>query len=135
MTGDGRRARRVAELIRTHLAELIRRDVDDPSLAALVITDVSVPDDLGVAWVTVKLLLDDDDVALRKKTLRAVGRSAPRLRRKLAPRLGLRRVPDLRFSYDEGHDATRRVDELLREIDGERGEAAEQGAADEQGDE
>jgi len=34
--------------------------------------------------------------------------------------LGLRRFPEITFEYDSGHDATRRVEELLAEIDHER---------------
>ena len=46
-----------------------------------------------------------------------------RLRRSLAPKLRMKRVPELRFTYDTGLDHSRRVDEILREI------AAENAAA------
>jgi ribosome-binding factor A len=36
-------------------------------------------------------------------------------------------VPELRFDYDTGHDAVRRVEELLREV---RAEAADQNGDD-----
>jgi ribosome-binding factor A len=42
--------------------------------------------------------------------------AAPRLRRALGSRLGLRRVPELRFVYDTGPDRAARVGELLGEI-------------------
>ncbi|HTA89742.1 MAG TPA: ribosome-binding factor A, partial [Polyangiaceae bacterium] len=58
---DGRRGKRVAELIRAHLAELMRREVDDPRLAALVITTVDVTDDLMSARIGVRLLVGDED--------------------------------------------------------------------------
>jgi ribosome-binding factor A len=115
-TSDGRRGKRVAELIRAHLAELMRREVDDPRLAALVITTVEVTDDLMSARIGVRLLVGDEDEKSRKAALKSLARGAGRLRRLIAPRLELRRSPELRFHYDTGHDASRRVEEILHEI-------------------
>jgi ribosome-binding factor A len=116
-TSDGRRGKRVAELIRAHLAELMRREVDDPRLAALVITTVEVTDDLMSARIGVRLLVGDEDEKSRKAALKSLARGAGRLRRLIAPRLELRRSPELRFHYDTGHDASRRVEEILHEIE------------------
>ncbi len=118
MTTDGRRGKRVAELIRAYLAELMRREVDDPRLAAVVITTVDVTDDLMSARIGVRLLagMGDEDPKQRAVVVKSLARGAGRLRRLIAPRLELRRSPELRFHYDAGHDATRRVEELLHEI-------------------
>lgn len=117
MTSDGRRSRRVAEIIRGYVSEALTRELDDPLLAALVLTHVEVPDDLSVARIRVRLLVGDDDEAARRNALRNLHRAATRIRRGLAPKLKLRRVPELKFDYDTGHDAEKRVDELLREIE------------------
>lgn len=116
MTGDGRRPKRVAEALRMHLAQILSREFSDPLLASLVITDVEVPDDLSSALISVRVLAGDDDPAQRKTLLRALGKVTGRLRHAVAPRLRLRRTPELRFRYDTGHDAARRVEELLAEI-------------------
>ncbi len=116
MTGDGRRPRRVAETLRARLTDALRREIGDPALTALVITDVSMPPDLTSAKVSVRLLEGDEDPARREQAMRALTRVAVRLRRLVAPGLRLRRAPELRFIYDAGHDATRRVEELLAEI-------------------
>ena len=118
---DGRRGKRVAELIRAYLAELMRREVDDPRLAAVVITTVDVTDDLMSARIGVRLLVGDEDPKIRAVVLKSLMKGAGRLRRLIAPRLELRRSPELRFHYDAGHDATRRVEELLHEIKAEDG--------------
>lgn len=124
MTSDGRRGKRVAELIRAYLAELMRREVDDPRLAAVVITTVEVTDDLMSARIGVRLLVGDEDAKTRAVVLKSLTRGAGRLRRLIAPRLELRRSPELRFHYDAGHDASRRVEELLHEIKSEGKSAA-----------
>jgi ribosome-binding factor A len=70
----------------------------------------------------------DEDPKTRAVVLKSLTRGAGRLRRLIAPRLELRRSPELRFHYDAGHDASRRVEELLHEIKSEgQGAAAAHG--------
>lgn len=114
---DGRRGRRVAETLRSHLATALLRDLGDRRLSSLVVTNVELTDDLSLARVQVRLLVGDDNPAQRKAAVQALERVTPRLRRSLGPVLRLRRIPDLDFAYDVRPDATRRIEELLAEID------------------
>lgn len=121
----GMRGLRLAETIKHHLTQAFVRELGDRRFENVVVTQVEVPEDLGVAWVKVRLLVGDDDERQRKTALKALGNVAPRVRRSLAPKLRLKRVPELRFIYDTGLDHSRRVDEILREIAAEgAGEAA-----------
>ena len=113
---DGRRAKRVATRLQAYLGQALIREIEDPRLGSLVITGVELSDDLGIARIGVRLMVGDDDPKLRRAAMQSLSRVAGRLRRGVAPELGLRRVPELRFDYDTGHDATRRVEELLDEI-------------------
>ena len=113
---DGRRPKRVAELLRMHLTDALRSELGDPRLGSVVVTDVTVPDDLSFARISVRLLVGDDEPAQRRSAVYTLERAASRLRRSLGPRLGLRRIPELRFVYDDGHDKARRVEQLLDEI-------------------
>lgn len=119
MIKDGRRGRRVAELLRAHLADVLRREIDDRELSEVVVTGVEVTDDLSIARIGVRLLVGDEDEAKRRRVLRHLHRAGGRLRRAVAPRLELRRAPELQFRYDSGPDAVRRVEELLQEIERE----------------
>jgi ribosome-binding factor A len=128
-TNDGRRTKRVAELIQRHFADILRREVDDPRFAAVVITGVDVSDDLMIAKIGVRLLVADDDEKQRRDIVGRLRRASPRLRRAITPRLELKRAPELRFHYDVGPDAHQRVSELLREVEVER-QAAEAESSD-----
>jgi ribosome-binding factor A len=110
----------VAELIQRHFAEVLRREVDDPRFAAVVVTGVEVSDDLMIAKIGVRLLVTEDDAKQRRDIVDRLRRASPRLRRALTPRLELKRAPELRFHYDLGPDAHQRVSELLREVAAER---------------
>ncbi len=116
---NGRRSQRVAETIRSYLTDALRRDLSDVVLTNLVVTGIEVNDDLAVAHVSVRLLVGDEDPQKRSDVTRRLHRASTRLRRGLAPKLRLRRVPELRFTYDTGLDAERRVEEILREIEQE----------------
>jgi ribosome-binding factor A len=120
-TGDGRRGKRVAELVRLHFTDVLRRELDDPALAAVVVTTVEVTADLSIATLGVRLLADDDEAARRKLVTR-LKRASSMLRRALSPRLALRKAPELRFFYDTGHDAAQRVEDLLDEIERDKHE-------------
>jgi ribosome-binding factor A len=118
--GDGRRTKRVAELIQRHFAEALRRAVDDPRFVAVVVTGVEVTDDLLIAKIGVRLLVAEDDAKQRRDIIEQLRRAAPRLRRAITPRLELKRAPELRFHYDVGPDNHQRIAELLREVEAER---------------
>jgi ribosome-binding factor A len=113
---DARRPKRVAEDIRTRLAEALRRELGDPVLATLMITEVDVSDDLSNARIKVRLLTGESDPKRRADALAHLSRAVPRLKRYVLGGLRLRRAPELRFEYDTGPDAVQRVEELLDEI-------------------
>jgi ribosome-binding factor A len=113
------RTARLGEQIRQDLGELLARDVRDPGIGFVTLTRVRVTEDLLQARVFYTAL---GDAAAQAGTARALERVVPFLRRALAKRLRLRRVPELTFAVDEsvGHQA--RVEELLEQI--KRDEAA-----------
>jgi len=119
VTGDGRRVHRVAELVRAHVTELLR-DLGDERLSMLVITHITVSDDLGIADLGFRSLVGANDERSQRSLMRAVRHATPRLRRGLAGRLKMKRLPELRFHYDVGQDHARRVEEILHEIEQER---------------
>jgi ribosome-binding factor A len=109
---------RVAQLARAEFANAVRRRIDDPKLASLVIRDVAVSDDLSVVDISVRFVGVEAE-AERTRLFGRLKRAMPRLTREVVPRLELRRAPELRVHLDTGEDAAQRVAELLREIEEE----------------
>lgn len=119
MSEPSQRAKRIAQTIRDHVATYLVSQVGDKRLTHIVLTEVRVSDDLSIAWVGVRLLLGRGTGLERRQCLKQLQLLAGRLRRSLAPALGLRRIPELRFAFDEGFDAQQRVEEILKEISSE----------------
>ena len=112
-----KRTERVADLIRRELSDVLMNRMRDPRLGFVSITGVDVSGDLGHATVWLSSL---DGVEGRAQVVKVLSRAVPFLRRELAPRLGLREVPTLRFLYDESIERGARIEDLLRKIkDGE----------------
>lgn len=113
------RAARLGGTIQKHLSVELARFAEDPRLAALGVSQVTLSADLGVATVQVRLIFGPSDERAEAQSLKAVQAIAPRLRSSLARALTMRRVPELRFVYDHGEDHRRTVDRLLEEIETE----------------
>ena len=96
------------------VAEIIATKMRDPRLSHWVsVTDVVVTNDLSSARIYVSILSTGEERELTLKTLQS---AANFVRHELAPKLGLREVPELRFAYDESIERGARVEDLLRRI-------------------
>ncbi len=112
------RPERVANLMRRELADILRTRMRDPRLGEWVsVTDVEVTEDLSSAKVFVSILPTGEE---RDRTLQVLQNAAGFVRRELAPRLGLREVPEIHFRLDSSIERGARVEDLLRRL--ERGE-------------
>jgi len=110
---QGSRPDRVADQLRTELGLLLGREVHDPGIGFVTLTRVQVSADLQQARVFYTVLGDEK---ARSTSGRALERAAPFLRRQIGSRLRLRRVPELKWIYDESIAGQDRIEQLLNEI-------------------
>ena len=107
------RVERVAEQLREEVSQILATEVADPGVGLVTVSRVKVTPDLSLARIYWTLI---GDAAERKKTTKALQRAASFVRHLLAERMGLRRVPEVVFQYDEGLAAHQRVEEILHEL-------------------
>lgn len=107
-----RRIDRLNAQLKRELSGLIRSRLGDPRVASVTVTDARVTSDLSLVRVFVRTLGSDD----REQALQGLDAAAPYLRRLLGAELQLRRVPELRFEFDETLDHALRIEELLGEV-------------------
>ncbi len=131
MSGSGVRKHRVAGAIRKHLSAELTREVADPRLFSLAISEVEVTSDLSIAKIKVRLMFGGEEPDARQVAMAALAKVAPGLRSSLSPVLRMRRVPELRFVYDEAADINAEIEGVLRDI--QREDEAKQRALEEEG--
>ena len=109
-----RRIQRVNEVIRDEIAELLRRETEDPELQTLIsITEVDTSPDLRAAKVYVSTLGDDEEMV---RVLRRMRHASRFFRRELARRLNLRHTPELDFQLDPSIARGARILKLLADL-------------------
>lgn len=108
------RQERTAEHIQQLLSEMFLREVSDPRLAGVTITEVNIDRELQYATVYVNALSDDTRQA---EVMAGLQSAAGFLRRELAQVLDLRTAPVLRFQWDPRLRYVEEVDQLLEELD------------------
>lgn len=106
------RRRRGAGVIHEVLAEALARDVSDPRLGFVTITDVEASPDMAAATVYFTTLTK----AQREPSMKALESARGLLQARIGRELRTRNTPHLRFVYDETGDRARRVGRLIDEL-------------------
>ena len=107
------RAERVGGQVQKVLAGLIRKGVNDPRLAQVTITGVTMSRDLRIAKVYFTAHGDAHD----EQVLLAGFESAKGfIKRELARALGLRYMPELKFFYDASFDYGAHINRVLKSL-------------------
>jgi ribosome-binding factor A len=106
------RTRRLDELLREEINEVIRRDMDDPRIGFITITNVDVAPDLRHANVFVSVIGSAEE---KQETLRALSRAMPYVRQRLG-KLRLKRIPALHVKEDATAERGTRLMRILEDL-------------------
>jgi ribosome-binding factor A len=104
------RTRRIESEIQRVLATLIAREVKDPRVGNVTITQVSVATDMGSARV---FFTPFASLNPPEQVRTALNHAAGFLRGELGRRLGLRHAPRLQFVFDESVEGAARLTGLI----------------------
>lgn len=105
------RSDRVAAQLRRTLATAIHQNLPDEDTSFITISDVEVTRDLSLATVFINTL-DPSQEKLALDTLKA---NASALRKVMASQLHSRKVPELRFKYDNSLEYGRKMEDLIKQ--------------------
>jgi len=108
---DFERTDRVGAELRRELGLLVHAAVRDHALPSVSVSDVEVTRDLDWATVWVTAL----QAERAGEAIKALNELAMEFRRTLSRSMRLRRVPELRFKYDDSVDKSERIERLLRD--------------------
>ena len=107
------RTRRVAELIRRALADIIRDRLPDRGLGLLSITATEVTRDLSRATVFISLLGEEED---QERATKILNEESSALRHELSRTLNLRHTPEIKFRYDLSIERGERLSRLIDDL-------------------
>lgn len=107
------RTRRVAELIRRALADIIRDQLPDHGLGLLSITATEVTRDLSRATVFISLLGEEED---QERATKILNEESSALRHELSRTLNLRHTPEIKFRYDLSIERGARLSRLIDDL-------------------
>jgi ribosome-binding factor A len=113
MRQPSRRPEQVAGTIRQVIADALTREVRDPRVGFVTVTNVVVTNDLSHARILVSVPGEEVE---KTRALQGLQSAAGFLRSRAARALTTRTVPELHFEIDKGVEHAARIEELLDSI-------------------
>jgi ribosome-binding factor A len=110
---SGTRLQRIADRIRQEFSEMLIRDISDPRLKQIYVTDVKVDRELAYADIYVSAV---EGVSRSADVLAGLESASGFIRRTLASRVELRTFPRLRFHWDMTPENADHIEKVLAEL-------------------
>ena len=110
---SGVRLQRIADRIREEISEMLIREINDPRLKQIYITDVKIDKELAYADIYVSAV---EGVSRSKDVLAGLESASGFIRRSLALRVKLRAFPRLRFHWDMTPENADHIEKILAEL-------------------
>jgi ribosome-binding factor A len=110
---SGIRLQRIADRIGQELSEMLIREISDPRLQQIFVTDVRVDRELAFADVYVSAV---EGAERSKEVLAGLKSASGFMRRALAGRIELRAFPRLRFHWDPTPENADHIEKLLAQL-------------------
>ena len=107
------RQEKVQELLKEEISDILRRELKDPRLGFVTITDAQVSPDMRHAKIFISVLGAEN---VRKENMAVLKKSEKYVRQMLAKRMRMRTVPEIDFRFDESVDRGIKMLELLEKI-------------------
>ena len=113
------RREKLRELIKEEVSNIFQREMKDPRIGFVTVTDVEVSSDLSHVKIYVSVFGDEPS---REETMRGLESATGFVRSELGRRIRLRHTPEVVFKFDRSIERGARVLELLDKV--KKGEGA-----------
>ena len=108
------RVRKIQEFIKQEVSNILLRELKDPRLGFVTVTDARITGDLREATVYVSLFGKAEE---KENTLKALKNATGYIRTEVGRRLGIRYSPTIEFKEDTSLDYGMKIDKILRDIE------------------
>lgn len=106
---------RLEKILEREISSIIFSEVKDDRLKYVTITKVDLTNDLSIATVYYTVLGDKDQVEATSQNLQDAKGFIKGI---LGKRLEVKKIPDLRFKFDESFEQGNRIEAILRNLKG-----------------
>jgi ribosome-binding factor A len=113
------RIARIADRIRNELSEMLIKELQDPRLSGVMVTDVSVDRELAYADIYVSAVEGHERAP---EVLEGLRSASGFIRRALTERIDLRSFPRIRFHWDMTPERADHIERLLASLQEEESE-------------
>jgi len=107
------RQKKVGELLRTEISDIIQREIKDPRLGFVTVTEVDVTPDMRIARVFVSVMGEHDE---QDAALAVLNKARGFVRLEIGKRITMRITPEIEFRLDRSIEHGARIFELLQQI-------------------
>ena len=114
---SGVRLQRIADRVRQELSEMLIREINDPRLKNIFVTDVKIDKELAYADVYVSAIEGAERSA---EILEGLESASGFLRRTLSSRVEIRAFPRLRFHWDPTPENADHIEKVLAGLRGKK---------------
>jgi len=122
------RVARIADRIRNELSEMLIKELQDPRLSGVMVTDVTVDRELAFADIYVSAIEGHERAP---EVLEGLQSASGFIRRALAQSLDLRSFPRIRFHWDMTPERADHIERLLASLQAEDDEQQDMPEEDE----
>jgi len=105
---------RMSDRIHQILSQLLLREVSDPRLQDITITEVQLDGELMYAKVYVNALGDE---SREEEVMQGLKKANGWLRREVGKRIRIRNTPELHFFWDKTLERAERINQLISNLD------------------
>ena len=102
---------RLEKIIARETSQILFSEVKDQRLKLVTITNVNLSGDLSIATIFFTVYGDEE---VRIETAKALEEAKGFIRLNLGHRIEVKKVPELRFKYDESFEQGNRIEDILK---------------------
>ncbi len=110
------RVEKLQELIKQEMSKMLLKEIKDPRIGFVTVTDVEMTGDLREAKIYVSIMGGEEQI---QASLEGLQSALGFIRREIGHRIRLRFTPEISFALDNSLDYSEHIQKLLLKIDRE----------------
>jgi len=110
------RVQRMAEFLKKEISDILLKEVKDPRIGFVSLTDIEVSGDLKYAKVYVSVYGEEKE---KEKTMKGLKKATGYIRKLLGERITVYHTPEILFKYDNSIEHGVHISEIIKKVNQE----------------